>query len=231
MPINQAILPQLTALKARGADQELQRIYRRGTAFVAALVAPACLMLVFFGGQILWVWTGNVVIAREAAPITALYALGNCLAAFMTFTYFLQYAHGDMRLHLMGNIGFTIVLIPCLIFAATRFGAIGTGVVWCIQNLLYLSVWTYVIHRKFAPGLHWRWLGRDILAVVLPSAILLALASKAPIIWYRSRLYDFVLLAALALACAAVGAALTPGIKETLMSFTRSVKFENRKIG
>ena len=229
MPINLAILPRLTALKAAGEEKELERIYRKGTAFIAALAAPACLELVFFGGQVLWVWTGDIQIAREAGPILALYSMGNCLVAFTTFTYYLQYAHGDMKLHVIGNVGFVILLVPAFLFAATRFGALGTGTVWCIQNTLYLFGWAYVVHRKFAPGLHWRWLGRDIISVALPAVVILALALRAPIVWYGSRLHDFAMLLALGLTCSVACAALIPDSREILMSLIRGAKLGRTK--
>ena len=98
-PVTQVVLPRLTVLNAEADDAALRRIYRSATAFITALVAPASLILALFGGEIMWVWTGDRGIAAQAAPILRWYSLGNGLLALTAFSYYLQFAHGDLRLH------------------------------------------------------------------------------------------------------------------------------------
>jgi O-antigen/teichoic acid export membrane protein len=211
MPIYQAVLPRLTALMAQAKAAEFAMVYGRATAFVAALLVPACLILAIFGAQSLWVWTGDLQAARQAAPILRWYALGNCLAAFTNFTLYLQYAHGNLKLQNIGSVVFLAVLIPAVSFAAVRFGALGTGVVWFVQNGLYLLIWTYVVHRKFAPGVHWRWLGRDIVITAAPAIVIVAIAARLALPWYASRAGALAMLVGIGLFCFLSCAALIPG--------------------
>ena len=109
--------------------------------------------------------------ASGYAPILALYAIGNGFLALAAFPYYLQYAKGDLRLHLWGNIVFVLVLMPAIVLATSRFGAIGAGAVWASTNLLFFFCWTPIVHRRFLPGLHRSWLVNDVLKVLaLPIA-------------------------------------------------------------
>jgi O-antigen/teichoic acid export membrane protein len=209
-PISQVVMPRLTALYALKDEAGLQLLYRSATAFVTALVAPACLILVLFGAEVMWVWTGDQHVADQAYPILLWYALGNGLLAFTAFSYYLQYAHGDMRLHVRGNAVFALILVPAVVFAAFRFGAIGTGIVWFATNLVYLFGWTFLVHRRFAPGLHWRWLGRDIGLVSIPAILVLVGARYLDLPWRQNRMVDFVMLAILGLISLSLCAVLTP---------------------
>jgi O-antigen/teichoic acid export membrane protein len=210
-PVGQVIMPRLASLAAQGGDTEMRGLYRRATALVSAMVAPASLMLALYGQQVLWVWTGDTRLASEAYPILRWYALGNGLLAITTFAYFLQYAHGDLTLHIRGNVVFAVVLIPAITVAALRYGAVGAGVTWFVANLIYLLGWTFLVHWRFAPGLHWRWLGRDVAVVAAPGVAVLVVMRMVAWPWYAERVVDFLALAVLGLAALAASALCIPG--------------------
>lgn len=100
-----------------------------------------------------------------------LYAIGNGFLAIAAFAYYLQYAKGNLRYHLIGNAFLVIILIPGIVFAATYYGAVGAGYVWLMTNGIYLFSWVAFIHHKLEPGLFLKWLGRDCLCVVFPGLI------------------------------------------------------------
>ncbi|HEX2721550.1 MAG TPA: hypothetical protein VHM24_01430, partial [Gemmatimonadaceae bacterium] len=124
-----------------------------------------------FAEQLLWAWTGNPELARNGAPVLRLYALGNGIGAIAVFPYYLQYAKGNMRLHVIGNIVFLVLLAPSLVWATINYGAVGAGWAWLFSNMTYLLGWTPLVHRRFEPGLHHRWLGEDVAALSLVSGI------------------------------------------------------------
>jgi O-antigen/teichoic acid export membrane protein len=221
MPVNQALAPRLTALHAEGNHIEFERIYRGGTSLVSVLVTPSCLLLAFFGQQVLWVWTGNALSSAAGGPIIRWYALGNGLVVFSTFTYYLQYAYGDMKLLVRGHLIFVLLLVPAVIFAAYKFGPQGTGIVWFLQNALYLFIWTYIVHRKFLPGLHWKWLARDIGLTGLPGLVILGLAHWAPIPWGYSRWNDLLMLSGLGILSLFACAAMTPAAREAAEAYQK----------
>lgn len=199
-PISSAILPRMSRLQAEGKEAELIALYRQATRMVAVVTAPAALVLACFPAQVLWAWTGNAELVTKSAPVLTLYAVGYGILAVSAFPYYLQYAKGNLRLHLIGNIGFVGLLIPSVVWAATHFGMTGAGWAWLVSNAVYLLLWTPLVHRHFAPGMHFSWLLADIASpACLPIAAATLFAQFMP--WSDGRI-------ALALELAVTGAAL-----------------------
>ncbi len=170
-PISGALLPRLTKLSATGDDVGLIRLYRNATQLVSVIAIPAALVLAFFAEQVLWAWTGDAAIAHKAAPVLTLYALGNGILALGAFPYYLQFAKGNLRLHMIGNGLFVILLIPALIWATMRYGVIGAGYAWLGSNALYFLAWVPKVHGKFIHGLHIQWLLQDVVVIALLTAV------------------------------------------------------------
>jgi O-antigen/teichoic acid export membrane protein len=164
-PISLALLPRLVKLNASSDEASFLSLYRRASRWVCIVVAPATLTMACFAEYILWAWTDNWETALKAAPILRLYAIGNGILSVVAFQSYLQFAKGNLRLHFIGNLIFVVILIPLLIWAAKSYGGVGVGYVWVGECAFYLLVWTWVVHRKFAPGLHSRWLFTDVLPI------------------------------------------------------------------
>lgn len=173
-PISAALVPRLTKLTAEGNDAEMIRLYRNATQMVGVIAIPAALVLAFFSEQVLWAWTGDALVAREAAPVLALYALGNGVLAFAAFPYYLQFAKGDLKMHLIANALFLVVLIPALIWGTLRYGMTGAGYAWFGTNLLYLLFYVPKVHGRFAKGLHAKWIMHDVSGIVALSMAAIA---------------------------------------------------------
>jgi O-antigen/teichoic acid export membrane protein len=160
-PVSGALMPRLARMEAEGLQRELIEVYRRWTQFVAVVAAAAGITLAFRAEPLLLAWTGNAELAHHAAPILRLYALGNGVLAVSAFPWYLQYAKGDLRIHLIGNAVLVVVLIPAIVVAARRYGAVGAGYVWLGWNCLGFVAWLPWVHARFAPGLNARWYTED----------------------------------------------------------------------
>jgi O-antigen/teichoic acid export membrane protein len=169
-PIGTSIMPRMAKLQAEGDDAGLIRVYRQSTQLVAVIAGAASITLVLFAEPLIWAWTGDKYIASHTAPIVTLYALGNGILAVSAFPYYLQYAKGDLRLHLIGNAGFIVLLIPTIIWAAGKYGAVGAGYVWLIMNVVTFLVWLPFVHHRFVPGLNLKWYVQDVLVIILLAA-------------------------------------------------------------
>lgn len=170
-PVSGAIMPRMSKLEAEGRQTELIEVYRRATQLVSIVAGSASITLACFAQPLLLAWTGDGAFSERASPILVLYALGNGVLAVSGFPYYLQYAKGDLKLHLIGNAMFVVVLVPLVAFAANRLGGVGAGYVWLGTNLLVFVAWLPLVHRKFAPGLNRRWYGLDVLMIVVPAAL------------------------------------------------------------
>lgn len=185
-PISGALLPRLTKLAAEQDNSNLVALYRKATQLVCAIAVPAALVMAFFPYQVLWAWTGNVEIAQSAAPVLRLYALGNGILALGAFPYYLQFAKGDLKLHMIGNALFVLLLIPSLIAAASKYGMTGAGYAWLAANAVYFLLWVPLVHKRLAPGLHVKWLLHDVGA---PAAVCVLVISVVAMLitWPENR--------------------------------------------
>lgn len=170
-PVSAAIMPRMSKMEAEGDQSGLIRVYRQATQLVAVLAGSVAITVVFCAEPLLWAWTGDKSLAHQAAPVLILYALGNGILAVAAFPYYLQYAKGDLRLHLIGNAVFVVLLLPAIIWAASRYGGIGAGYVWLGMNLLSFVAWLPLVHRKFEPGLNLKWYSQDIFIIFSAAAI------------------------------------------------------------
>lgn len=180
-PISSALLPRLSRLHAEAKSEQRDALYRTATRLMAAMVLPVALAMAIFAEPIILAWTGNPGLAREIKTVLALYALGNGILVLAAFPYYLQYAHGDLKLHVYGSLFFLAMLIPGLIWATQAHGMDGAGAAWLATNLLYLLAWTPVVHRRFLAKRHLDWLLHDVLKpAFISSLVLLPLAVLAP---------------------------------------------------
>ena len=166
-PVSGAIMPRLVKLDADGDHDGLIRVYRHATQLVAIVAAASSITMAFCAEPLLWAWTGDSLLAHNAAPILGLYALGNGILAVSAFPYYLQYAKGDLRLHLIGNGFFVALLIPSIIWAASQYGGVGAGYVWLAMNVIYFVAWVPVVHHRFEKGLNIKWFSLDVLVIYL----------------------------------------------------------------
>ena len=170
--LSQALMPRLAQLHAQGDGAAMMALYRRGSRWMSALGLGGALALALLAEPVLWAWTGDAALASSVARVLSLYALGYGAVTLGAFPYYLQYAVGRLRLHVYGNLLLLVVLCPLVWWVAPRWGAVGTGWVWLALNVLFWMGWGAVVHRRFWPGEHGRWLWRDAGLSVLPSLLL-----------------------------------------------------------
>lgn len=170
-PISAAIMPRLARLQGEKKYQELKNVYLTATELVTVVVVTAGIVLAVFGQPVLYVWTGDVELSEKAAPILQLYALGNAVLTLGAFPYYLQYAKGNLKYHLIGNLGTALFLIPAIIVAAKKYGAIGAGWVWFSLQLFYLIIWVSFVHSRIEPDMTVLWYQKFLPSVLAVSMV------------------------------------------------------------
>ena len=172
-PISIVIMPRMARLHAENKHEEMIEVYRNSTQLVSVLAGSAAIVVAVYAEALVYAWTGDHSISSNAAPILRLYVLGNGVLAVAAFPYYLQYALGNLRYHLIGNAIIVLILIPAVIIAATYYGGVGAGYAWLSINTLYLITWVGYVHYKLVPGLHLSWIVKDVLCIYIPVSILL----------------------------------------------------------
>nr|WP_302473896.1 oligosaccharide flippase family protein [Legionella sp. PL877] len=171
-PVGTILMPRLAKLEAEGDYRGVIHIYRQTSRLVAILAGSVAVTLALCARPLLWAWTGDSQLVEKAAPILTLYAIGNGIFTLAAFPYYLQYAKGDLRLHFLGHLLLLLFFIPLIICLTANYGAIGAGYAWLLINSAYFIVWVALIHKRFEPGLHNKWLFTDILGAVVILAVI-----------------------------------------------------------
>ncbi len=166
-PVMQALLPRMTALVAAGKNDEMIYLYRNATQFVSVIMLATAFVMAAYGQQLLYAWTYNSDAANWGSKVLFWFVLGNAVVALNSFQYNLQYAYGDLKLHVKGSSISAVIQIPIIYYAANRYGAIGAGIAWFGFRLLWFLLWTPIIHKKFFPQMHLKWMFIDIIPIVV----------------------------------------------------------------
>ncbi len=188
-PFGQALQPRITMLAAQGQWAGMADLYRLGTQFAAALLMSAAGVMVFLAEPLLLTWTNNADLAAQAAPVLALYAMGNAAFALHNLAFQVQFAKGITRWQGIGSSVFAVAWLPILAVVAYRYGAVGAGWVWLVGNALFLLFWVTFAHGKVAPEIKWRWLFEDVLSVAAV-ALLSCLLTKTFVFTSHGRVED-----------------------------------------
>jgi len=170
-PIINVLRATITRLYAEGRKKSAFILYRKSTQLV---VIGGTVVSVFFwysGKDFILLWTGDYEIAEKAVTILWMYGLGNAVMVVAGMQILLQYAEGVLKYHFFGNIIFALIILPSVYFLANKYGAIGAGVAWLGSASLIFFIWVPIVHRRFFPSLHLKWLVNDVLLIFISGVI------------------------------------------------------------
>lgn len=161
-PTFNVIYPRLSALVAADETEKLIDLYRSGTRLLLAALFPIAGVAALLSEEILFLWTGDAVVASTTGPVVSLFLIGTALNGVMHFPYALQLAYGMTRLPLKINAILVVVMIPTTIFLASKYGAVGGAGAWAVLNGIYLLVGTMLTHRYLLKEVGVKWLLQDV---------------------------------------------------------------------
>lgn len=204
-PITQAFYPRFTELVVTGETATLVQTYHHSAQLVTVLAATPALMLMFFGENILLLWTGNSVLAHSVAPLLALLALGTLLNGLMQIPYLLTLANGWPSFAVWMNMVAVVILVPAILWAATRYGAMGAAWALVLLNVGYVLIGIHFMHRRLLPLEKWRWYMHDV-AMPMLAATLVAFCFRAvqPVVLGEPAQLVWLLFSALCIICSAI---------------------------
>lgn len=180
-PVSAAFIPRMTYLFSEGKEAEMRGLYSSSTQVTLVITAALSGVLIMLPEPLLRAWTNDPRLAASVAPILIWYAAGNMILSVSAFQYYLQYAHGRLKLHVVYNTLLIAVSIPAICGASTANGAIGAGMAWFFLRLASFAVWPAFIHSRFMPGFHRGWLTADIAPIVAVSGAAFVAIHNLPI--------------------------------------------------
>lgn len=183
-PITQAYYPRFTELVVKEDEAKLVEMFHQGAQLVAVFVVPVAFIMVFFGESILMLWTGDALLAERTAPLLALLSLGMMFNGLMSIPYMLTLAHGWSGFAVRLNFVAVIILIPAMLWATPRYGAMGAAWIWLTLNAGYVLVAAHYLYRHLLRDEKWSWYKRDVAWPILAALVagwVMSLAMSATI--------------------------------------------------
>lgn len=165
-PVTTAVYPRLSQLVERGDTSGMADDYHFFSQLVAVIVLPAGCVLAFFPEEVLALWTGSPEVARQAAAVLALRAIGTMLNALMHVPHVMQLAVGWSTLAAWVNAIALVIVVPATVALGLAWGGAGAALVWVALNLATLLFAMGRMHTRVLPGELARWYGH----VLLPAA-------------------------------------------------------------
>ena len=217
-PVTAAIYPRMVELSTQDSQSAFIAIYHQGAQLITILIAPAAMLLGFFPSGIMFMWSGNVELAENTAPILSALALGTFLNALMWLPYQCQLAHGWTSLTLKINLAAVAALIPAIFWVVPRYGALGAAWIWVALNAGYVFIDIQFMHRKLLPNEKWRWYFADLLLPIGGAIGVMLLARQLQPASYQDRWHWFVFLLIAGGLALAVSTVLADRIRPWLLS-------------
>lgn len=173
-PVGRALMPKMASLLSQGKESEMLDLYEVSTRFIAGFIITITGLISLFSQEILFALTGDATAADWAGAVLAPYILGTGILTLSAFQYYLQFAHGNLKLHVLNSSINALVQVPVFIYSAINFGVMGVAFSWLLIRMAAFLIWPTLVHMKFAPGLHLRWLLNDIAQPLLIALAMLA---------------------------------------------------------
>jgi len=170
-PLTSAVLPRFTELVARNDKPALINMYHRASQFMALIVIPPAVTMAVFAKPLLFIWSGDVELAVQSAPLVTLLALGTMFNAFMNIPYMLQLAHGWSGLAARINLAAVVIFVPALFYFIPRYGTLGAAWIWFILNFCYVIFGVHFMYRRLLLDQKWVWYRNDVFTPLLAATV------------------------------------------------------------
>jgi O-antigen/teichoic acid export membrane protein len=196
-PFSSTIFPYFSKLVAGKDEVVLALAYRRASELLVCGLVPIAMVLIVMSQQVLWVWTGDIELAKSAAQVLSLLSAGTMINGFLQTPYAYQIAKGETKLSLWMNGVSLIITIPALWFSSATYGILGAAFVWFAVNFGLLIVWPYCMHQSMLKE-HMLWWYCRVVALPILSSVGLTVWMTYFLPHFQSRIAMFFILLAVA---------------------------------
>lgn len=162
-PITNAFFPRFSELIIKEDVVSLHKAYHMSAQLISVIMGSAAIVLIFFAERVLLVWTADVELTQQVAPILTLLALGTLLNGLMWIPYQMQLASGWTSLAIKVNCVAVFFLIPALVLVVPRFGGIGAAWIWVILNTGYMLIGMHYMYLRLLKTEKSIWFKYDII--------------------------------------------------------------------
>lgn len=167
-PITAAMFPRFTELVALHDETSLASVFHSSCQLVSFIIFPLWTAIAFFPSELLFIWTNNLTIAKNAGPVLSLVATGNMFNLMMHMPFQIQMAFGYTKLIVIINSISVVLIVPLIFILVHFFGIKGGASVWVILNGSYVLVAVNFFFKRYLKNEKWLWYLNDMLRFALP---------------------------------------------------------------
>lgn len=148
-PISVALLPRFTALYSNSKGLEATHLFAKVNLFVAIFVFSFMANMVFYARELIWIWTGNLNLAKNAGFFLPPLSFSFAMLALASMSYDVAIANGYTKLNnILGIVSLTITM-PGYWIATKYFGGLGAAYVYCFVQTTITFIYIYFINKNF----------------------------------------------------------------------------------
>jgi O-antigen/teichoic acid export membrane protein len=223
-PVTQAVYPQLVKLSSCDDQSKMAAVYHKTTQLLTVLTASASMLLCFFSGGVVFMWSGNQDLVRSTAPLLSILVIGSFLNGLSYLPYQLQVAHGWTSLLLKIHTFGAFVFIASLLFIVPIYAAEGAAWVWVALNAVYILLSSHFMHRRLLLDQKWNWYFFDVLLPTFGAIIVMLLAKQLQPQNYVDRLHWFLFLLLTGVMAVLISALLASSIRTKFVGLLMASK-------
>lgn len=175
-PVSQAVYPRLVQLVHSKKQEELIKTFHIACQFIALVVLPVSLVVIFFSKEVVLIWTQSHEVTASVYPLLRILMVGAACNALVTIPYMTQLAYGWTKLGFYQNLIAIIILIPSIIYLTNIYGAYGAVWVWSILNASYIVISMPVMFARYLKTEKWKWYNNDVFRPVFWGLLLMSVA-------------------------------------------------------
>lgn len=146
--LNQVVQPRYTVIAATQPHCKLVDFHYQVSIVLSAVLVTAAIAAAMNSEPLLLLWINDSTVVSQISLLFSLYIFANALSVVTLPAFLIQFAQGNIDLHVKGNIVFLLLSIPTIFLAAIWHGATGLAWTLVVSRLLYLSIWITKVHRQ-----------------------------------------------------------------------------------
>jgi O-antigen/teichoic acid export membrane protein len=150
-PISAAFYPRITNLCSHLQHGLAAREYELGSTITMVLVFPACAVLCVFSRELATLWIADPAAVAYVHVLIRYLGPAAALAALLSISNMLQWAHGWTQCGFWANVGGVIIMVPGVAFMTLHYGICGAAVACSIVKVVQALVQFELTHERYMP--------------------------------------------------------------------------------
>ena len=155
-PISQIFTPKLNGNTQNSKNFKI--IFIRVSILVAKIIGCATALVIFYSYELIMIWTKNIELSAQVAPILTILIIGNALTALCWMPFYAQIASGGYRSSIYINLISLLIAILLMPISIKNYGVIGAGYIWVVISAIHFFIGIYFIKIDIYKFDYKRWI-------------------------------------------------------------------------